>query len=190
MNVNTAIMSLFLKGVSVLMQTTICILILMWRVLNYSCSFIVDLGINALKSFQLEWFLWSSDIEWLLGLYEFISSHLCISISYFWVCFGTCLFFEALHLPISLLKICSSSFSKVISDDTHNWSLGSICSSICKSFVRKTNSSMVSLQGWNTEWNSSIMVFSIVIELFCCYHTINCWLLVKLLKIFGIISIS
>ena len=160
-----------------------------WFKINYSCSFIVNLGINTLKSFQLEGFFWSSNIKWLLCLYEFVCSHLSISISYFWVCFRTRLFFEVLHLPISLLKICTSCFSKVISDNSHDWSLWSICSTISKSFIGKTNSSMMSLQSWHPKRNSRVMVFSVVVELFCCYHTIDSWLFVKLLKIFRVIWI-
>ena len=172
-----------------LWQIRIYIFVVSFKI-NYSCSFIVDLGVNTLKSFQLERFFWSSDIEWLLCLYEFVCSHLCICISHFWVCFGTRLFFEVLHLSISLLKICTCCFSEVISDNSHDWCLWSICSTICKSFIGKTNSSMVSLQSWNPEWNSRIMVFSVIVEFFCCYHSIDSWLLVKLLEIFWIIRVS
>ena len=117
----------------------------------------------------------SCPIKRLFGLHEFIRFHLSVCVSdldssSLWTP-GTR--FNCFYLMISSLKGGSSHFTVVVSNDSVDWSLWPISSSIREGPLWKRDISTGLLQCTHTKWNSRVICLSKLVVIFVKCHKNN-----------------
>ena len=154
-------------------------------------SFVINFWVDILESLKFKLiFRCSCPIEGLFSLNEFVRQHFGVSVSDLDSSLRTTSSrFNCFYLMISTLKIGSSHFTVVVSNDSVDWSLWSISSAVRKGLLRKWNISTRLFQSTHTKWNSRVICLSKLVVIFGCNHSRNCCLLVKFFEVTWIVWI-
>lgn len=155
-------------------------------------SLVINFWVDILESLKFKLIFSSScPVKRLFGLHEFIRSHLSIGVSdldssTLWTP-GTR--FNCFYLMVSSLKSSSGHFTVVMSDDSVDWSLWSISSSIREGPLWKRDIPTGLFQCAHTKWNSRVICLSKLVVIFGCNHSSNSCLLVKFFEVAWIVWI-